>query len=36
MTALVNEGGAVDMVYLDLNKAFDAVYHKILIEKLLM
>ncbi|PKU48766.1 rna-directed dna polymerase from mobile element jockey- hypothetical protein [Limosa lapponica baueri] len=35
-TGLVNEGRAVDIVYLDFIKAFDTVLHKILIEKLLM
>ena len=36
VTGLVDEGGAVDFVYLDYRKAFDTVSHKILIEKLLM
>ncbi|GAB0205839.1 mitochondrial enolase superfamily member 1 [Grus japonensis] len=34
MTGLVDEGRAVDVVYLDFKKAFDAVSHKILTEKL--
>jgi len=36
MTGLVDEGRAVDVVYLDFSKAFDTVSHKILIERLLM
>ena len=35
MTSLVDEGRAVDIVYLEFNKAFDTVFQKILIEKLL-
>jgi len=35
MTGLVEEGRAVDIVYLDFNKASDTVSHKILIEELI-
>ena len=34
MTQLLDEGEAVDIVYLDFQKAFDTVLHRILIEKL--
>ena len=36
MIALVDEGRAVAIVYLDFGKAFDTVSHKIHTEKLLM
>ncbi|GAB0208209.1 mitochondrial enolase superfamily member 1 [Grus japonensis] len=35
MTGLVDEGRAVDIVYLDFKQAFDTVSHSILIEKLM-
>ncbi|KAK4830060.1 hypothetical protein QYF61_008398 [Mycteria americana] len=36
MTGLVDEGRAVDILYLDFSKAFDTVSHKILIDKVFM
>ncbi|KAJ7410011.1 rna-directed dna polymerase from mobile element jockey-like [Pitangus sulphuratus] len=36
VTCLVNEGKAVDVVYLDISKAFDTVSRSIVLEKLLM
>ncbi|KAK4824064.1 hypothetical protein QYF61_009915 [Mycteria americana] len=35
MTGLVDQGRAVDVVYLDISKAFGTVSHRILIEKLM-
>ena len=35
MTGLVEEGRAVDIVYLDFSKAFDTVSHKIFMKKLM-
>ena len=36
VTGLVDERRALHIVYLDFSKAFDAVFHNILIQKLLM
>lgn len=33
VTQLVDEGKAVDIVYLDFSKVFDAVFHNIFLEK---
>jgi len=34
VTHLVDEGGAVDVVHLDLNETLDTVSHRILLEKM--
>jgi len=34
ITELLDQGGAVDMVYLDFAKALDAVAHRLLLKKL--
>jgi len=36
MTGLVDEGKAVDIIYLNFIKAFDIASHKFLIDKLLL
>jgi len=36
VTHLVDEGKAVDVTYPELSKAFDAVFHSILLEKRLL
>lgn len=35
MTSLVDEGRALDVIYLDFSKAFDTIFHNVLLDKLM-